>query len=375
MKKYPFLNLKHSNAPYIDELKDAVCKAIDSGRYLHGEETAKFEWELATLCGTDYCVGVSNGLDALRLIIRAYKELGKFADGDEIIVPANTYVASVLAITDNNLIPRFVDADDITLNLNTSKIEEVINMHTRAIMPVHLYGTPCWDNTLNELACTYDLTIIEDNAQAINAKAQCSGLSGQCTTGGLGHAAAHSFYPTKNLGALGDAGAVTTSDKELADAVRALANYGSDTRYHNIYKGLNCRIDEIQAAVLRVKLKYLDHETKRREQIAKAYDSHITNELIIKPNIFPNMRQVWHQYPIRIAAREEFREYLKINGIDTDIHYAVPPFEQPCYKEYSDIDMPVAKSIARTEVSLPIAEPFSEHDAAIISQIINGFDC
>lgn len=375
MKRYPFLSLKHCNAPYADEIKEAVCKVIDSGRYLHGEETAKLESELAILCGTDYCIGVSNGLDALRLIIRAYKEMGKFADGDEIIVPANTYVASVLAISDNDLIPRFVDADATTLNLDTSKIEEVINMHTRAIMPVHLYGNPCWDNTIKSLASTYDLTIIEDNAQAINAKAQCCGLSGQCTTGGLGHAAAHSFYPTKNLGALGDAGAVTTSDKELADTVKALANYGSDTRYHNIYKGLNCRIDEIQAAALRVKLKHLDYETQRRQKTANAYDRNICNPLITKPTIFSNMQQVWHQYPIRIAAREEFREYLKINGIDTDVHYATPPFEQPCYCEYHHIDMPVAEAIARTEVSLPIAGSLSENDAAIIAQIINGFDC
>jgi len=375
MKKYPFLDLKYSNAPYTNEIKEAIGKVIDSGRYLHGEETSLFEKELAIHCGTKYCIGVSNGLDALRLIIRGYKELGKFSDGDEIIVPANTYIASVLAITDNGLIPHFVDADLKTLNLNTSLIEEAINARTRAIMTVHLYGTPCWDKTILQISQTYDLTIIEDNAQAINAKASYPGLSGEYTTGGLGHAAAFSFYPTKNIGALGDAGAVTTNDAGLANAVYALANYGSDYRYHNIYQGLNCRIDEIQAAVLRIKLRSVDKISARRRAIAKTYDTYIQNKLVTKPTIFQDMKQVWHQYPILVSSREEFIEYLKINGIDTDIHYATPPYKQACYKEYSNTMMPVTDTIANQEVSLPIGEPITTDDAITIAQIINGFDC
>ena len=375
MKKYQFLNLKYSTNHYSDEIKEAVCRVIDSGRFLRGEETAFLESEMAALCGTKHCVAVSNGLDALRLIIRAYKQMGRFADGDEIIVPANTYIASVLAITDNGLIPRFVDADINTLNLDTTKIEEVINARTRAIMPVHLYGTPCWDETLKQIAETYDLITIEDNAQAINAKAQCNGINGTNITGGLGNAAAISFYPTKNLGAMGDAGAVTTNDEELAKTIRILANYGADTRYHNIYAGLNCRIDEIQAAILRIKLRHLNHETARRQAIANAYNQHITNPLVKTPAIFHNMQQVWHQYPILIEQRADFIEYLKINGVETDIHYAVPPFLQPCYAEYHDISMPVATTIANQEVSLPIGEPITAADAEVIAQIINGFEC
>lgn len=374
MKRYPFLNLKQANAAYAEDIKEAVCRVIDSGRYLNGDETAALEAEIAQLCGVKHCVAVSNGLDALTLIIRAYKEEGIFADGDEIIVPANTYIASVLALTRNALIPRFVDADAATLNLDTSKIEEVINARTRGIMPVHLYGTPCWDETIKQLAECYNLVIIEDNAQAIGAKAQCPGIHSSSTTGGLGHAAGISFYPTKNLGALGDAGAVTTQNHAIARTVKALANYGSDRRYHNIFAGYNCRIDEIQAAALRVKLRHIDQETKRRREVAETYNREIRNELVIKPTIFGNMQQVWHQYAIRIEERDEFREYLRISGIDTDVHYATPPYLQPCYKEYSHLQMPVTKAIADTIVSLPIGAPISTHDAATIAQIINGFN-
>ncbi len=374
MKKFPFLNLKQANSQHINEIKDAVCKVIDSGIYLNGEETAALENEIANLCQIKFCVAVSNGLDALRLIICAYKEEGIFCDGDEIIVSANTYIASILAISDNGLIPRLVDMDPNTLNIDTSKIEEVINARTRAIMPVHLYGNPCWDETIKRLAQDYDLVIIEDNAQAIGAKAACCGIHGTTATGGLGNAAGNSFYPTKNLGALGDAGAVTTNNESIANIVRALANYGSDRRYHNIYKGYNCRIDEIQAAALRVKLRHLEQETNRRRLVAETYNREISNELITKPTIFTDMRQVWHQYPIRIAEREEFREYLKMNGIDSDIHYAVPPHKQPCYSELADSQMPVTELIADQLVSLPIAAPITPKDASVIAQIINGFN-
>ncbi len=375
MKRFPFLNLKLANAAYAEEIKEAVCRVIDSGRYLCGDETAALESEIAQLCQVEHCVAVSNGLDALSLIIRAYKEEGIFADGDEIIVPANTYIASVLAITRNGLMPRFVDANAATLNLDTSKIEEVINARTRGIMPVHLYGTPCWDSTLKQLAECYNLVIIEDNAQAIGAKASCPGLHGTYATGSLGNAAGLSFYPTKNLGALGDAGAVTTHNPQIAKAVRALANYGSDRRYHNVFTGYNCRIDEIQAAALRVKLRYLDKETKRRREVAETYNREITNPIIGKPTIFADMQQVWHQYPICIDERDEFREYLRISGIDTDVHYATPPYLQPCYAEFSHLDMPVTASLARRIVSLPIGAPVNTADATTIARIINGFDC
>ena len=375
MKKHQFLNLKNANAPYIDEIEEAVSRVLHSGRYLLGDETAQLEAAIAQLCHTQHCVAVSNGLDALRLIIMAYKELGLMRDGDEIIVPANTYIASVLAITRNGLLPRFIDADAHTLNLDTSKIEEVINARTRGIMPVHLYGTPCWDSTLKQLAESYDLVIIEDNAQAIGAKAQCSGIHGSIATGGLGHAAGLSFYPTKNLGALGDAGAVTTHNPDIAQKVRALANYGSDRRYHNIFTGYNCRIDEIQAAALRVKLRYLDKETKRRREVAETYNREITNPIISKPAIFADMQQVWHQYTICLDERDEFREYLRISGIDTDVHYATPPYLQPCYTEYKHLDMPVTASLSRRIVSLPIGAPISTADATTIARIINGFDC
>lgn len=373
MKKYQFLNLKNANAPLIGEIEDAVCRVLHSGRYLHGDETARLESSIAQVCQTSHCVAVSNGLDALRLIIMAYKEMGLMRDGDEIILPANTYIASVLAISQCGLVPRLVDANVTTLNLDTSLIEEAINARTRAIMPVHLYGTPCCDETLIELAKTYDLLIIEDNAQAINAKAAVAGLWGTHKTGGLGHAAAISFYPTKNLGAFGDAGAVTTNNETLANTVRALANYGADYRYHNIYKGVNCRIDEIQAAVLRVKLQHLDDETNRRRAIAEAYSAHINNPAVTTPTSFDNMHQVWHQYPIMVTARDEFREYLKMNGVDTDIHYAVPPHLQPCYKEFAQCQFPVTESIANHEVSLPIGAPLTVNDAITIAQIINGF--
>ena len=373
MKKHQFLNLKNANAPYIDEIEETVSRVLHSGRYLLGDETAQLEAAIAQLCHTQHCVAVSNGLDALRLIIMAYKELGLMRDGDEIIVPANTYIASVLAISQCGLVPRLIDADATTLNLDTSLIEEAINARTRAIMPVHLYGTPCCDATLLELARTYDLLLIEDNAQAIGARSAVAGLWGSFSTGGLGHAAATSFYPTKNLGAMGDAGAVTTNDKALADAVRALANYGADRRYHNIYQGVNCRIDEIQAAILRVKLRHLDDETIRRQAVAQAYSQHISNPAVTTPASFEGMRQVWHQYPIMVSARDEFREYLKMNGVETDIHYAVPPHMQPCYTGIEHGALPVTESIAAHEVSLPIGAPITANDAATIAQIINGF--
>lgn len=371
--KYPFLDLAQANQPFAEELKQAACRVIDNGRYINGEQVHLLEQEVARLCHTTHCVAVSNGLDALRLIIRAYKELGIFHPGDKVIVPANTYVASVLAVSDNDLVPAMCDARPGTMNLDSSLIESMLSPSVKAIMPVHLYGTPCCDETLLEIARHYQLKIIEDNAQAIGAVSDVPGLNGTRVTGGLGHAAGISFYPTKNLGALGDAGAVVTDDDQLAQVVRALANYGSDRRYHNIYRGLNCRLDEIQAAMLRVKLRHLPQEIERRGSVARAYDRAINHPLVVKPVIFDGMTQVWHQYVICVEHRERFRDYLAQAGVATDIHYATPPHLQPCYSQYKSLRLPVTTHLATHVVSLPIAYPITPADAQEIANIINHF--
>lgn len=373
IKNYPFLDLKLANAPYEEELKQAACEVIASGRYLHGEHAQSLEREVAALCQVKHCVAVSNGLDALRLIIRAYKEMGVFHDGDKIIVPADTFTASALAVSDNGLTPSFVDVRPDTMNLNSSLIESFISPNVKGVMPVHLYGTPCWDSTLVDMAHRYGLIVIEDNAQAIGAQAAIEGFGGTKMTGSLGHAAAISFYPTKNLGSLGDAGAVLTNDDELATLVRALANYGCDRRYHNIYRGLNCRIDELQAAMLRVKLRHLYAENARREGIAEAYNAHIHHPEVTCPVIFDNMTQVWHQYVILTKHRDAMRDYLAQHGVGTDIHYATPPHLQPCYREYKSYNLPVTTMIADRAISLPIAHPITVDDAIAIAAIINEF--
>ncbi len=373
MKHYPFLDLALANKPMMEELKEAACSVIESGRYINGEQCRQLEQEIAQLCQVKHCVAVSNGLDALRLIIRAYKEMGLLHNDEKIIVPANTYVASVLAVSDNNLNATLCDIRDDTMNLNSQSIESLLSPSVKAIMPVHLYGTPCWDERLMNMARHYNLLIIEDNAQAIGAKTNIPGLNGTHMTGGLGHAAAISFYPTKNLGALGDAGAVLTNDEKLATTVRAIANYGSDYRYHNIYLGLNCRMDEIQAAMLRVSLRHLPAEIERRNAVAKAYHEHITNKLVTTPHIFEETIQVWHQYVVRVKTRDHFRDYLKKNGVDTDIHYATPPHLQPCYRQFKSYKLPKTTALANEVVSLPIAHPITVQDAVEIAQIINDY--
>ncbi len=372
-KTYPFLSLKQANLPYEDELKQAAIDVIESGWYLHGKNTEMLEQEIAALCQARHCIAVSNGLDALRLILRAYIEMGRLQPGDKVIVPANTYVASVLAISDNSLVPVLCEPNEATMNLDSSEVERLITTGVKAVMPVHLYGTPCWDDKLKELALEHDLLIIEDNAQAIGAEAHCDGLNGTRVTSGLGHAAGISFYPTKNLGALGDAGAVTTSDNELAATVRAIANYGSDRRYHNLYQGLNCRIDELQAAMLRVKLRHLDEESKRRDDIARVYNECITSDRVISPVHFEGMKQVWHQYVIRVKdGRDEFRAELEKRGVKTDIHYATPPHMQPCYSDIEHGTLPLTELLASQAVSLPIAHPITTDDAREIAAIINS---
>ena len=373
MKQYPFLDLALANGPYMDELKAAACDVIERGRYIHSTQTELLEQEIATLCQARHCVGVSNGLDALRLILQAYKEMGIMREGDEVIVPANTYVASVLAISQCGLVPVLCDPRVDTMNLDSGLLEGLITPRTRAIMPVHLYGTPCWDMALMQAARDHDLRIIEDNAQAIGAHSGIAGLNGTFITGGLGDAAGISFYPTKNLGALGDGGAVVTNDDTLAATVRALANYGSDRRYHNIYKGYNCRLDEIQAAMLRVKLRHLEQENETRAAVARAYNEAIDNPRVKAPVIFEDMKQIWHQYVVRVENRDAFRAHLADNGVGTDIHYATPAHWQPCYHDLEHAPLPVTERMAGEVVSLPIAHPITPDDARAIADIINRF--
>lgn len=373
--KYPFLVLKDVNAPYEKALIEAATKVIKSGWYINGKHVGELERQIADLCNTPYAVAVSNGLDALKLIVRAYKELGIFHDNDEIIMSANTYVATALAVSDEGLRPVFVDMSPETLNLDTSLISNAISDRTVAIMPVHLYGTPCWDNNITDIAKQFNLKIIEDNAQAIGASSNIPGLYGTFKTGGLGDAAGISFYPTKNLGALGDAGMVTTHDKDIADTVRALANYGTDRRYHNIYKGNNCRMDEIQAAMLLAKLQFLGKENERRNELVATYNKNITNPLVTKPIAFHGMLQVWHQYPLRITQRKDFIKYMEENGVATDIIYPSPVYMQPCYEQdYKLCSCKEAEKFAEEVICLPIGSHISLNDAIEIAQIINRYN-
>lgn len=374
--KYTFLDLARINAPYMAEIEAAVVRVITSGRYVGGEECERLECGLAALTGAPHAIGVSNGLDALRLILRAWVDRGDLSKGDGVIVAANTYIASILAIIDAGLRPVLAPVDMSTLNLDTSRLEEASTPRTRAVMPVHLYGRACWDEKIKEFVERHNLLVIEDNAQAIGARSVTAGLYGTHVTGGLGHAGAFSFYPTKNLGAIGDAGAVVTHDRDLAARVRALANYGSDRRYHNIYLGANCRLDPVQAAVLNVKLPYLERENSMRRAIARIYDDAITNPAIIRPAISGD-DMVWHQYVIRCDSRDNLREYLSKAGVATDIHYAVPPHMQPCMSsvDYAAIGdaLAQAEQIGRTVLSLPVSACTTPSDAHAIADIINRY--
>ena len=379
-KKFPFLDLATVNAPYLDELEQAALRVVRSGRYIGGPEADALERQIAAIAHTPHAVAVSNGLDALRLILRAYIEMGRLNLGDEVIVPANTYIASVLAISDSGLTPVLAEPDALTSNLDISKASRLVGSRTRAIMPVHLYGRVCFSEQLADMATKHNLLIIEDNAQAIGATSPTAGLFGTKATGGLGHAAGLSFYPTKNVGALGDAGIVTTHDPELAHTVRALANYGADRRYHNLYQGFNCRMDSIQAAMLMVKLSHLDEENDYRRQIASIYCSGITNPHITLPAFTSDC--VFHQFVVHTPRREAFTAWLDANGIGWDMHYATPPHRQPCYMQPPQANapvlppdgLPVTERLADTCVSLPISRCTSPDDAHRIAEIINRFE-
>jgi dTDP-4-amino-4,6-dideoxygalactose transaminase len=372
-----FLDLKAINDSFDPELSQAIKRVLDSGWYLQGNEVSSFEHEYTSYIGTKYCIGVANGLDALRLILKAYIEMGFMKEGDEVIVPANTYIASILAITDNILKPVLVEPDITTYNLDISLIEQHITPRTRAIMVVHLYGQACWFAQLEEIAKKYKLKIIEDNAQAAGTLFEAE--SGGRRTGSLGDAAGHSFYPGKNLGALGDGGAITTNDDELAAVIRALANYGSVKKYVHDYKGLNSRLDEIQAAILRVKLPRLDADNQHRREIAQYYIDHIKNENIILPIIhnssfiIHNLSHVWHLFVIRHAQRDRLQQYLTEHGIQTLIHYPTPPHKQPAYKEWNHLNYLITEKIHNEVLSLPISQVMTDREVAEVVEIINSF--
>jgi len=363
----PFLDLKAVNAQYADEMKEATAKVIDSGWYIQGYECNAFEKEFANYCGTKYCAGVANGLDALILIIRAYKEMGFMQEGDEIIVPSNTYIASILAISENDLIPVLVEPYIETYNIDPTLIKEKITTKTKAIMAVHLYGQVAAMDEINDIAKKYNLKIIEDSAQAHGA------IYNGKRTGNLGDASGFSFYPGKNLGALGDGGAVTTNDEELANTIRALGNYGSHKKYENLYRGTNSRLDEIQAAMLRIKLEYLDDEIEKRREVANYYLSNIKNENLILPQVKNQGSHVWHLFVIRTQRREEFQKYLLDNGIQTLIHYPLPPHKQEAYKEWKTLRFPITEKIHDEVLSLPLSPVLSFSDIDTIVDSVNNF--
>jgi dTDP-4-amino-4,6-dideoxygalactose transaminase len=364
----PFLNLKEINSQYREELIEACTKVIDSGWYIQGNECSEFEKEFAQYCGTKYAVGVANGLDALILIIRAYKEMEIMNDGDEIIVPSNTYIASILAISQNNLVPVLVEPDLDTYLIDPFKIKEKITSKTKAIMSVHLYGQTCEMDKINTIAKRYDLKVIEDSAQSHGAYHK----NKRC--GNLGDASGFSFYPGKNFGALGDGGAVTTNDEELAHTVKALGNYGSHKKYENLYKGVNSRLDEMQAAMLRVKLRHLDIEIDKRRAIADYYLQNIKNENIILPKVRFKDNSVWHLFVIRTTKRDNLQKYLLDNGIQTLIHYPLAPHKQEAYKEWSDEIFPISELIHDEVLSLPISGVQSFEDTKRIVIVINDFN-
>ncbi len=379
-----FLDLQKINKLHSDELKQAVSDVIESGWYIHGERLKQFETHLAGFMGVKHAIGVANGLDALRIILRAYMELGMMKEGDEVIVPANTYIASILAITENRLKPVLVEPDIHTYNLDISLIERNITTRTRAIMVVHLYGQVCWSEDLVSVAKAHNLLIIEDNAQALGALYQTNLLTAGSLlnprSGSLGDAAGNSFYPGKNLGALGDAGAVTTNNDELADVVRAIGNYGSREKYINDYQGLNSRLDEIQAAFLDVKLRYLDQENQHRRAIAQLYCQHINQPGIILPlpsteaGSIPELRShIWHLFVIRCPWRDRLHEYLNEHGIQTLIHYPVPPHKQKAYREWNELSFPITETIHREVLSLPIGPDMTSEQAYEVIGRINDF--
>ena len=359
-----FLDLEKINNRLRKEIDERIKSILDKGWYLQGEWDKTFEEHFAKFCGVKHCIGCANGLDALNLIIRAYG----FGIGDEIFVPANTYIASILAISENGCTPILVEPDINTYNINPDLIEEKITNKTKAIMVVHLYGQAIQMDKIWKLAEKYNLKIIEDSAQAHG-----SVYMGK-KVGSLGDASGFSFYPGKNLGCLGDGGAVTTNDDELATKIRAIANYGSDRKYHHIYKGVNSRLDEIQAAVLDVKLPYLDSDNERRREISKYYRENIKNSKIILPKVYNEKSHVWHIFAIRCKERDRLQKFLEENGVQTNIHYPTPPHKQGAYKEFENKSYPVSEEIHRTELSLPISPVLTNEEVEKVVEVINEWN-
>lgn len=362
-----FLDLQAVNHQYHQELKAACARVIDSGWYIMGNELNEFEIEFARYCGTKHAIGVANGLDALNLVLRAWKELGKLQSGDEVIVQANTYIASILAITENDLVPVLVEPNPETFNLEPTQVKAAITSRTKAILPVHLYGQLSPMPELMAIAAEFDLLVLEDCAQAHGAE-----LQGK-RAGNWGHAAGFSFYPGKNLGALGDAGAVTTNEDELAQTIRALRNYGSHKKYENLYQGVNSRLDEIQAAMLRVKLPYLSDETTKRQNIAKKYLTGIKNPLIVLPSVDMDSSHVWHLFVVRCKQRQRLQEWLSKHDIQTLIHYPIPPHKQQAYEFMANINLPLTEAIHNEVISLPLDSVISNEEIEYIISTLNKF--
>lgn len=362
-----FLSLKKITDKYSFEIYEAVSRVIDSGWYLQGVENEKFEEAYRQYIGSSHCIGVANGLDALRLILRGYIALGIMKEGDEIIVPANTFIASILAITDNRLKPILVEPDLSTYQIDDMRIEAAITEKTRAIMIVHLYGQCAYTDKIAGLCKKYNLKLIEDNAQAVGS------MYKERKTGSLGDAAGHSFYPGKNLGAFGDAGAVTTDDDELARIVRILGNYGSSVKYKFEYKGLNSRMDEIQAAVLAVKLRYIDADNDRRKEVAQYYIDNIKNSAITLPIIHDWKSHVFHLFPVLCKKRDQLQQHLKKKGIETLIHYPIPPHKQKAYKNIEEMRLPITEKIHAEELSLPISQVITDEEMKKVVSTINSF--
>lgn len=361
----PFLDLKSINNKYQNEIDEAMLRVSKSGWYIMGEEVKKFEEEFANYCGVKHCIGVANGLDALTLILRA-QDIGP---GDEVIVPSNTYIASILAISENGAIPVLVEPDILTYNLDPKLIEEKITEKTKAILVVHLYGLTAEMDEINRIASKYNLKVIEDAAQAHG------NVYKDKLTGNLGHAAGFSFYPGKNLGALGDGGAITTNDDKLANKLFALRNYGSHEKYKNIYRGMNSRLDELQAAVLRVKLKYLDVDNQSRRNIANFYMENISNDKITLPSLENNksLAHTWHLFVIRTKERDKLQEYLIDNKIQSLIHYPIPPHKQLAYKEWNKFSLPISEKIHSEILSLPISPVLTQEQQLQVVKVINAF--
>lgn len=358
-----FLDLEKINNRFRTEIDARIKTILDKGWYLLGEEHEKFTKNFAKYCGTKYCLGVANGLDALNLIIKGYG----FSEGDEIIVPANTYIATILAITQNNCTPILVEPDINTYNINPDLIEEKITDKTKAIMVVHLYGQAVEMEKIWQIAKKYNLKVIEDSAQAHGA------MYKNRKTGNLGDASAFSFYPGKNLGAMGNGGCITTNDEELYNKVKAIANYGSDRKYHHIYKGVNSRLDEIQAAVLDVKLKYLDEDNNKRKEIAKYYTESIKNSKIILPKTYNSDAHVYHVFAVRTENRDDFQKYLTENDIQTIIHYPTPPHKQEAYKEWNNLSLLITEEIHKTIISIPMSPVLTKEEVDKVIDVINKY--